>query len=76
MDDIGNAHATPRPVPASTATDYPLLLKIEAAAQRLQISRSAIYNLIHRGELHTVHIGSSVRVLAVELDVFVARISA
>jgi excisionase family DNA binding protein len=46
----------------STATDQELLLRIDAAADRLAISRATLYRLIQRGELPVIHIGSAVRV--------------
>ena len=46
----------------------PALLRIDEVADRLAISRATIYRLIRRGAIPTVHIGSSVRIPAAELD--------
>ena len=45
--------------PASTP---PLLLKVREVARLLQLSRSAVYTLMERGELPYVKIGASRRV--------------
>ena len=45
--------------PASTP---PLLLKVREVARLLQLSRSAVYTLMDRGELPYVKIGASRRV--------------
>lgn len=42
--------------------DHPHLLTPEAAAQRLGISRSAIYRLLKTGELRSLTIGRSRRI--------------
>ena len=46
----------------------PALLRIDEVADRLAISRATIYRLIRRGAIPTVHIGTSVRIPAAELD--------
>jgi excisionase family DNA binding protein len=51
------------------------LLKISAAAQRLQVSRTTMHTLIRRGEVRTVHQGHSVRVPSRELDALISRIN-
>jgi len=43
-------------------SDQELLLRIDAAAERLAVSRATLYRLLQRGELPTVRIGSAVRV--------------
>ena len=50
-----------------------LLVSIEEAARRLQVSRSTLYLLIQRGELQSIKIGASRRVPVAALDEFVAR---
>lgn len=50
-----------------------LLLKIPEAAHALAVGRSTIYNLVAEGELETVHIGRSIRVVAASMDEFIDR---
>lgn len=50
-----------------------MLLKVPAAAESLSVGRSTIYNLIADGELETVHIGRSVRVVTASLEAFIER---
>ena len=50
-----------------------LLVSIEEAARRLQVSRSTLYLLVQRGELQSIKIGASRRVPVAALDEFVAR---
>jgi excisionase family DNA binding protein len=50
------------------------LLKINAAAERLQVSTKTMHTLIRRGEVRTMHLGTSVRVATRELDALIARI--
>jgi len=49
-------------------SDHELLLRIDAAARRLAISRATMYRLIQRGEVPTIRIGSAVRVPADALE--------
>jgi excisionase family DNA binding protein len=51
----------------------PLLLTVPQAARMLAISRSAMYQLIWKGELVPVHIGRSARFTVSELERFVAE---
>ena len=53
-------------------TDPELLLRIDAAASRLAVSRATLYRLIQRGELGTVHIGSAVRIPVSALERWLA----
>jgi excisionase family DNA binding protein len=54
-----------------------ILLKPAEAAQRLAISRASLYQLLARGELRSVTIGSSRRVpVAVLEDYIAARLGA
>jgi len=46
-----------------------LLYRVKEAARRLDISPSQAYNLINRGELEAVRLGSSLRVPARALEV-------
>lgn len=43
------------------------LLRPREGAERLAISRAQIYKMMSTGQVHAVHIGSSVRVPASEL---------
>ena len=51
----------------------PLLYRIPEAAAALAMSRTVVYELIQRGELHVVHIGASARVPAASLRAFVEQ---
>lgn len=48
-------------------SDQRILLRVKAAAQKLDISVSQAYNLINRGELLSVKVGRSIRIPAREL---------
>lgn len=50
-----------------------LMLTVEEAARRLSVSRTTLYDLLHRGEIESVHIGSLRRVPVDCLEEFVAR---
>lgn len=73
MDTI-TAHSTGRPA-GGTATPR-VLLSVEAAALRLNISRTRMYALIKAGAVISVRIGRLRRVPAIELDAFAARLVA
>lgn len=45
----------------------PIVYTLDETAEILKISRSTVRNMIRRGELHPVKIGSSVRITAEEL---------
>jgi excisionase family DNA binding protein len=49
-------------------SDERILLRVKAAAQKLDISVSQAYNLINRGELESVRVGQSIRVPARALE--------
>lgn len=51
-----------------------LLLTIEETARRLEMCKSMIYRFIRRGELPSLKIGGSRRVLVSELEAFVQRL--
>jgi len=51
-----------------------LLLRVEDCAERLRLGRSITYDLIRRGELHSVKIGGARRVLVTDLEEFVRRL--
>jgi excisionase family DNA binding protein len=50
--------------------DQELLLRIDAAAERLSISRATLYRMIQRRELSTVRIGSAVRIPVSALELW------
>jgi excisionase family DNA binding protein len=52
-----------------------LLLKPEAAAQVLSVSRNKVYELMRSGALPSVKLGSSRRVITAGLVEFVARLA-
>ena len=47
------------------------LLKPAAVAEILQVSKALAYNLLKRGEIPTVRIGSTVRVRREDLDKYI-----
>ena len=57
---------------ATISSDGCRLLTIDAAADFLAISRGAVYHLLHRGEMSSIHIGRSRRIPLAELRRFVA----
>ena len=50
-----------------------VVITVEEAARRLQVSRSTLYLLIQRGEIQSIKIGTSRRVPVAALDEFVQR---
>jgi excisionase family DNA binding protein len=50
------------------------LLKIEDAAQQLQVSKSSVRRLISNGELPAVKIGKSVRIRSDDWDQFMTKL--
>jgi excisionase family DNA binding protein len=56
---------------AAIASDGCRLLTIDAAADFLAISRGAVYHLLDRGEMSSIHIGRSRRISLAELRRFV-----
>jgi excisionase family DNA binding protein len=57
-------------------TSAEILLRVEDAAHRLQVSRAQLYRLIASGEVGSVKIGASRRVPVRCLDAFVDRLIA
>ena len=53
-------------------SDQVLLLRIDAAAERLAISRTTLYRMVQRGELPIIHIGSAIRVPVASLERWLA----
>lgn len=63
----------------STATDFPsdtALLKVEAVARELQISRTRAYGLIKAGEIESIKIGASRRVPRQALNSYIESLRA
>jgi excisionase family DNA binding protein len=52
--------------------DTELLLRIDAAAERLAVSRATLYRMLQRGEIPTVRIGTAVRIPASALERWLA----
>lgn len=61
------------PEPPDAEPDDLRLITIAAAAARLDLSRSKVYELIADGELPTVRIGRARRIALADLRAFVAR---
>jgi excisionase family DNA binding protein len=57
------------------APEKPILMTAEAAAERLSISRTRIYELLAAGTLESVKIGRLRRIRPEHLETFVARLS-
>ncbi len=54
--------------------DTTLLLTVEEAATTLRIGRSTVYELMRAGEIATVRIGRSRRVVAESLTAYLGRL--
>jgi excisionase family DNA binding protein len=54
----------------------PLLVSVKQAAVLLGVSRTMIYELTYRGEIHPLRIGRCVRFRRQELEDFVAKLEA
>ncbi len=65
-----SAPAPPRQRPA----DPPLLVTVEEAARRLSIGRTAAYLLVLNGELQSVKIGRTRRVVVASLEAYIQRL--
>lgn len=59
---------------ATARSGTQLLLTVRAAAERLSLSRSTVYELIRRGDLSSVKIGGTRRICPDALDAFRARL--
>ncbi len=53
--------------------DDSLLLTVEGAARRLELSRASVYALVTAGEIESIKIGRARRVPVAALEEFVAR---
>ncbi len=51
--------------------DMPLMLTIKQASERLNVSRSKLYEFIHSGQLKSARIGRSIRIPRQELEIFI-----
>lgn len=54
--------------------DAPLLVTVEEAARRLSIGRTAAYLLVLQGELQSVKIGRTRRVVVASLEAYIQRL--
>lgn len=52
----------------------PVLVTVEEAARRLSIGRTATYMLVLKGELQSVKIGRTRRVVVASLDDYVSKL--
>lgn len=59
--------ASPRPEP-------PVLVTVEEAARRLSIGRTATYMLVLKGELQSVKIGRTRRVVVTSITDYITRL--
>lgn len=50
-----------------------LLLRVEEAAERLNVSRSLCYQLVLSGEIQSIKLGRSRRVPLIELERYIQR---
>jgi excisionase family DNA binding protein len=72
---IGKEQAMPEhPAAADTKPSHPVLLTPEQAARRLGISRWKLYDLLRRGTLVSLRIGSCRRIPAAAIDDLVAEL--
>lgn len=60
----------------TTSTAPKVLLTVEEAAERLQIGRTTLYQLIRTGAITSVRIGRLRRLRPADLDAYAARLSA
>ena len=60
--------------PTRARTPTPLLLRIRDVAGMLSMSESATYDLVYKGELPSVYIGSARRVRMSDLEAYIASL--
>ena len=76
----GTHAATTRPrartLDVTVRTDDRLLLSVEDAAERLDIGRTMLYELISAGQIHTIHVGRLRKVPVEALREYVDRLRA
>jgi len=58
--------------PTKARTPTPLLLRIRDVAALLSMSETATYDLVYKGELPSVYIGSARRVRMSDLEAYIA----
>ena len=58
------------------AVDEPDLLTLQQVADRLQVSRWTVYQLVWAGELPSVHLGRCHRIRARDYEAYIARLGA
>ena len=68
------ADEQPHPGAKRARTPTPLLLRIRDAAGLLSMSESATYDLVYKGELPSVYIGSARRVRMSDLEAYIASL--
>lgn len=56
--------------------DFPLLLTMCQAADRLQVSRSSLYREVGRGRLQVVKLGHLTRIRVEDLEAYVSALMA
>lgn len=76
MTAAGADRRYPGPLtPARARAQTPLLLRVRDVAALLSMSESATYDLVYRGELPSVYIGSARRVRMSDLEAYIAGLS-
>jgi excisionase family DNA binding protein len=58
----------------AVAMSSPELLTLTQVAERLQVSRWTVYQLIWNGELPSVHLGRCHRIRAKDFDTYIERL--
>ena len=73
MTAAGTDRPYPGPqTPTRARAPTPLLLRVRDVAALLSMSESATYDLVYRGELPSVYIGSARRVRMSDLEAYIA----
>ena len=73
LEDYGRNRSLRNPPPAPTIEPHERLLKTAEVAERLQLSRAKVYQMIVRQELPSITIGRSRRVRQNDLEVWIAN---
>lgn len=58
-----------------TITGIPQLHRLSYVSERTALSRSTLYRLIERGDLHAVKVGKALRVTDLEINRFIEELS-
>lgn len=61
-------------IPDAARLEPPMLVTVEEAARRLSIGRTAAYMLVLRGEIQSVKIGRTRRVVVKSLEAYIQRL--